>query len=254
MKKVVEYLKQLGLTEIEANLYQTLLQMGPTTVKDLADRSGVKRITAHFNIESLISKGLVTQTMEGARRKILAEPPDRIESLIQEKQSEILYLKSQFPNILNTIKTHYSSKPSDNEVSIKYYEGKKAVMNIYEDVVKSKELRSYVNCQLLTGIFTTNFDLFTRAHKNRNDMEVWEIMEDSKIARKYADQMSKQRYHYKVTPKNLSLSDSVIDYMMFDGKVAIVDLKSATSGIVISNVNYYNNAKAIFDFIWQILP
>ncbi|KKQ02042.1 MAG: hypothetical protein US11_C0001G0001, partial [Candidatus Roizmanbacteria bacterium GW2011_GWA2_36_23] len=46
MKKVTDYLVQLGLSEIEARLYQGLLEISPCTVMDVADHVSVKRITA----------------------------------------------------------------------------------------------------------------------------------------------------------------------------------------------------------------
>ena len=73
MKKITDYLQELGLTEIEAAVYQGLLETGPTTVKNLADHIGIKRITTHFNVESLIEKGLIIQTKSGTKRQIIAE-------------------------------------------------------------------------------------------------------------------------------------------------------------------------------------
>jgi len=35
MKKLTDYLEQLGLTPVEAKIYESLLETGPTSVMDL---------------------------------------------------------------------------------------------------------------------------------------------------------------------------------------------------------------------------
>jgi sugar-specific transcriptional regulator TrmB len=251
MKKITDYLQRLGLSETEAILYKGLLEKGSTTIKDLAQQTGIKRITAHFNIENLIDKGLVVQTMRGARRQIVAEPPERIYYLLEQKLDDVKSLQRKFPDLLKSLKpVHYQSK-ENKEVEIKYYEGKQAVLRIYAEALKAKEFRAYVNCCQLAQAFPKNIDIFLKTHKVRKEMRVWEIMERSPEALTYIKKMPKERYYYKIIPKGVNLS--VIDYMMFDGKVAIVDLEKNTTGIVISNKHYYNNAKAIYELVWKML-
>lgn len=250
IKKITDYLKELGLTEIEAILYQGLLETGPTTVMELAEHVGIKRITAHFNIKNLIEKGIVTQTIQGVRRQIVAEPPERLEYLIVKKEQEVKRIRDDFSPILQTISTLSHTNPSE-DLQIKYYEGKQSVMHIYEEALKAKEFRAYVNPQKLHEVFTDNMNLFIETHKRRKDMYVWEIMGNSSEARNYIKKMPKERYCYKLIPEGLDLS--IIDYMMFDGKVSIVTLEKHATGILISNEHYYNNAKALYEFVWQML-
>jgi predicted transcriptional regulator len=61
MKRIVDYLQQLGLSDIEAQLYKGLLEAGSTTIMDLANHVNMKRITVHFNIENLMKKALISR-------------------------------------------------------------------------------------------------------------------------------------------------------------------------------------------------
>jgi len=45
-----------------------------------------------------------------------------------------------------------------------------------------------------------------------------------------------------------------IDYLIYDGKVAMIDAAKGIGGIVIENDSFYQDAKAIHQFIWQFLP
>jgi sugar-specific transcriptional regulator TrmB len=252
MKKITDYLEQLGLSKIEAQLYQGLLEMGKTTIMELANHIGMKRITAHFNIESLIKKGLVIQTMEGARRYIIAEPPERFGYLVEQKLEYVKHLQEKLPDIIQTIGSNFPKANVSEDIEIKYYKGKDSVKVIYDEVLRAKEIRAYVNALEVAKIFPENMKIFIETHNKRKNMKIWEIMNKSPKAQDYAEQMAEGRYFYKFIPEYLDLS--VVDYMIYDGKVAIVNIKERATGLIISNQDYYDNAKAIFDFVWKMLP
>jgi len=254
MKKVQDYLEQLGLSPIEAKIYQGLLKHGPTTVKDLAACVGLNRVTTHFQINNLINKGLVIQIKKAARRQVAAEPPERLQYFIEQKEKQIRQLRNEFPDFLKTVEQNLPKNVKDEEVEVKFYRGKQGVKLLYEDVLNAKELRSYVNSKELIKVFPENTDKFINMHHTRENMVVWEIMNKSTLleAKKYIDRMVKERYHAKFVPANMDLS--IIDNMIYDGKVAIVNAREDPTGMIIINNDYYENAKAIFDFVWKMLP
>lgn len=253
MKKIEDFLQQLGLSEIEAKIYQGLLKLGPSTVKDLADHVDLNRVTTHFQINNLINKGLVIQLKKATRRQIVAEPPERLRYLIEQKEKQIKQLKDDFPDFIKTLQsTLPNSNTKDEEVEVKYYKGEQGCQQIYEDVLRAKEIRSYVNSKEIAKFFPNNIKLFIETQNQREDMIIWEIMNKSSVTGKYALSMTSKRYHFKYTPSSIDLS--VIDYMIYDGKVAIVNIRENPTGMIIINRDYYENAKAIFDFVWKMLP
>jgi len=70
MEKILEYLEQLDLSEIEAKLYLTLLETGPTSVRDIAAAIGIKRTTAYLYVDQLAEKGLITKMVHSSRPQI----------------------------------------------------------------------------------------------------------------------------------------------------------------------------------------
>lgn len=251
MKKVTDYLMSLGLTKIEGEIYQGLLQTGPTTVKELSEFLRMKRITTHFNVESLIEKGLIIQTMHGARRKIMAEKPEHIHFLIERKESELKELRQNYPVIRNIINT-IIPQTNTPKVEVKYYEGIKGVQLIYDDVLQAKQIRAYVNAMEVAKVFPNNMNMFIKTHTKRADMKIWEIMNRAPEVEKYAKKMTMGRYFYKFIPSSLNLS--IVDYLIYDNKVAIINIRENPTGMIIINTDYYDNAKAIFDFVWEMLP
>jgi sugar-specific transcriptional regulator TrmB len=253
MKQVNEYLKQLGLSDIESKLYLGLLETGSTTVMELANHVGIKRITAHFNVENLIQKGLVTETRKGARRQIVAEDPEKLQVLLDEKEISLRQLKNILPNVIQTITRELPKKSQTAEdVNVRYYEGKKGVKTIYEEVLSAQEVRSYVNLDKVYGIFPENVELFMTAMKENKDLKIWEIVEKSNTAERNTGMWAQSdQYRFKFAPENLHLYAA--DVMIYDGKVAVVNVTENASGVIFVNKDFYETSKNIFDFLWGII-
>lgn len=251
MKKVNDFLQQLGLSEIEANLYQGLTELGQTTIKDLADHVGIKRITTHFNIERLIEKGLVVQTKNGQKRNILAEKPEKLADLVDQKVNSTLLLKQQFPAVLQDLQAIGQSTGKVADTQIKYYEGKNGVRSIYQEVVKATELCSYVNISRIAEMFPENPQLFPE-NVEKGHLHMREIIEDSPISREYIKNTNPARYQYKFFPKQWNIS--LFDYMIFDGKIAMISGDENLSGIIIVNESLHRNAHVLFEMMWNMLP
>src|ERR1700691_3569790 len=105
MDKIVDYLKQLDLSEIEAKLYLTLLQTGPASVRDLAQTIDIKRTTAYFYIDQLVDKGLIMKLVRGSKKLVAANEPENLKSLVEAKLESAKTVQLGFPNILKALNT-----------------------------------------------------------------------------------------------------------------------------------------------------
>jgi len=80
-----------------------------------------------------------------------------------------------------------------------------------------------------------------------------EIIDNLPIAEREIELLSKnQNYSYKLMPKDMRLSGQ--DILIFDGNVAIVNIKETLNAVVLKSTDYYHNTKVLFDFIWRLLP
>ena len=84
-----QVLEQLGLTERETILYQTLLKLGPASIRDIAEQSGVNRGSAYESLKQLQSKGVVSYFPKGKRRFFMAENPEILLNLAEERKQNI---------------------------------------------------------------------------------------------------------------------------------------------------------------------
>lgn len=245
---------EFDLSRREITLYLNLVKYGPSTVFELAEVSNMNRSTTHVNIDSLTQKGLVNQIKRGrgSRRTIIPEPVEKLSLILRNKKAKIEAAEERLPQFAKELEALKDERVASKEIEVRRYSGKEEVRLIYDDIIKSKEIRSYANLVEVEKIFPENMQKFITAHEKNLDMCIWEIMEDSAETRKYASEMQSKRFSCRLTTKQLHLAS--IDYLLYDGKVAVIEATKGISGIVIENENFYQNAKAIHQFVWNSLP
>lgn len=253
-KNVLTYLQDFGLNDKEIIIYLSLLKYGPNTIMDLARKTEIKRSTTHNNVEELIKKGLVSQTNYGERRMVIAEDPDKLKFLLEQRKWEVSKLERSMDQIVSEILQVVPKAKENSEVEAKYYIGKEGTSLIYKEAFLAKELRSYVNLAAVAGVFPENSELFLKIqNKNRSKLMVKEIidgsLESAEIAKKFKTHAN---FQFKSAFQKLNLS--AIDILIYSNKVAFVNFKDNTvTGTVITNKDYYENSVAIFEFIWGII-
>lgn len=250
-KAVRSYLTEFGLNDKEVTIYLTLLKTGPSTIMDLSRKTGIKRSTTHNNVEELIKKGLVSQTNYGERRMAVAEDPEKLKFLLEQRKWEVQKLEKNMTDIVKGIYETIPQAKDTSKVEVKYYDGSMGVKLIYKEAFSSPELRSYVSLAEIAKVFPDNSELFKDV-KNKS-RKVMEIVDDSEESLKAAKEFSKDsNFKFKVSPSALNLS--AVDILIFEHKVALINFKDSVRGIVIENKDYWENMKAIFDYTWATLP
>jgi sugar-specific transcriptional regulator TrmB len=257
MEKIVDYLKQLDLSDVEAKLYLTLLQTGPTSVRDLAQTIDIKRTTAYFYIDQLVDKDLIMKLVKGSKKLVAANEPKNLEALVKTKLESAKAVSQGFPDILKTLNTTLPQKNNVNDAEIRYYKGKNGVKKIYEEALQANELRSFLNFEHINQALPDNGNLFVHALKNNENLIIHELFQDTPLSRKKVEEsqtnsLNHKNYFKKFLPKWVSLSAA--DILIYDGHVGIVNVGNQFTGNILKNKDYYNNSKELFDLVWKVLP
>ncbi len=251
MNNTPAQLQKFGLSEIESHIYLGLLEFGASTISDIAKKLDIKRTTTHINVESLIRKGLVSQTKHGVKRQLIAEPPENLAPILERRKSEIKSLERFLPDLIDSIHKDFPDTSAGEKTSIKYYEGKEAVQSIYREIVKAKKVYSFVNADQVYSVFPHNWDVFQTALEKSPELEMWEILEDSRSSRDYTGDFS-DRYHYLFTPEGITFSDT--DFMIFDCNVAIVHVDSQNpTAVIINSEAIAKGLIAVHKIVWNVL-
>lgn len=127
-EQLIKAVEDLGLSQKEARVYLANLAMGPATVQQIADQSGIKRVTTYVILESLANLGLVSQTSQGKKTFFNAEDPVSLRRLLDKKEQEVKEQKQNFADLLPELKT-LESLPSEAP-SVKYYDNPEGIKSI----------------------------------------------------------------------------------------------------------------------------
>ena len=124
-----EYLQKIGLSPKEARLYVSGLQLGPSTVQELARESDLKRTTIYEVIRSLQEKQLVNVSQRGNRNVYIMEDPENVELYLKQKEKVLQQIMPE----LESLKNRESKRPT-----VRIHEGRSGLEKIYNDMIKKE--------------------------------------------------------------------------------------------------------------------
>lgn len=252
MKQITDYLVKLGLSEIESILYQGLLEKKQTTIMELADHVGINRVTVHFNIGSLIKKGLVTQTMHGSRRRIMAEPPDSLQFFIDDKIKQLNSIKADFPKVLDYMNNQIPNQISDKTPFFKYYEGEKGFKEVCQrslDFAKG-EILFLSNLDEWYKVYTEQYD---KSHyipsRLKRKILLKMLVFPSPLTQKMQNEDKKLLRETKFLPLINKFNTTILIY---DNEVSMMMSNKPYTAIVINNKEYYYTFYSLFSTLWSM--
>lgn len=131
-----EIFKKLGLSEKEAGVYESSLELGPETVQKIAAKSGLTRTTAYPHIKSLIKRGLMTSSRRDKKTLFTAEPPENLSLLLDLQKKETEQLSFELEKIMPRLRLLFET--TEERPRIRLFEGKEGLMAMVNDFMKSK--------------------------------------------------------------------------------------------------------------------
>jgi sugar-specific transcriptional regulator TrmB len=254
MDNIVDYLKQLDLSNAEAKIYLMLLKSGPVSIRELAQTVDIKRTTTYFYIDQLVEKGLIVKLVRGSKKVVAANSPEDLKILVEEKLKNALAVQHAFPKILHMITASLPQAEHTFDSEIRNYKGKNGVKKLYAQALKAKELRSLVNIEEILSAFPENPDLFDEAVNHNPGMIMYEIVVQSPeaVARMKQATGRTKNYYFKFLPANMDIRST--DILIYDGNVSFIEIKNQTNAVTLHSKELYNNFILLFDYIWQTLP
>ena len=79
----------IGLGPRELSIYRALLALGPSSIRTIADRSGINRGTTYESLKQMQVQGIVTYLPKGKRRIFTAREPEVLLDLAEERRKRL---------------------------------------------------------------------------------------------------------------------------------------------------------------------
>lgn len=244
-----EVLRIFGLEPRETRLYLALLESGPASIRDIADRANINRGTTHELLKRMQQKGVVSYFPKGKRRHFSAEPPSRLKELALNHQQQVTEAMELLEDKVIPQLSHL--QPASGNADVHYYEGDDGIELVLKDIlstVSEQPERSYCvySAKAIRKHLYRPFPNYTRQRVkldiNVRVIAIGEGGEEAPLAdRKWIDEKS---------------SENAGSYIaIYPPKVALISLSEGDlpTAVVIQSPTIANTHQTIFNTLWNSL-
>jgi len=237
-------LLEIGFTDKEAGVYLALLEMGPSTVAEIGRQAKINRTTGYDIVEMLCSKGLANALAEGTVKKYVAEDPEKIIALFQDKFQEA---KAQFEASKKLLPELKSIFQKTEKPKVKFYEGKEEMKQAFEETLTAKETIVAYGSEAMDEALPDYTDKYIKLRVAKGIHAKGIVPNNPKI-QKFLSKNKEQLRETRSVPANKFNIDIEID--IFDNKVVIASWKENLA-IIIESQKIADAQKKIFELAWE---
>lgn len=241
-----ELLKKLGFSDKAVVIYLTLLQRGPSSVRELAEVSGINRGSVYDALKWLQEEDLVTYYKTDTKQHFVAEHPQKLLDVLALREQDLKRnehaLRGAIPELL-ALRNNGAERP------IARYYDQSALRAILEDVLESCEQSDELLYRIYSpaGIREYLYDDFP----SFSDARIGKGIRVQVIALGAGGETRglDERKWLGKAPEDPTY------IIIYPGKTAYISLDQhrAPIGVVIENSGVASTQAIIFDTLWEAL-
>lgn len=245
----IETLKQAGLTEAQAEVYEALLKHGEQAAGSLTKKTSLKRGLVYKVLEDLVELGLAEKSEKaGEVARFIAKHPAHLRELVESRQKELKDAELVLDGLLPSLVSQFNVISGQPGVSV--YEGEEALERVMADSVTSHtDIYSYVDPQSVDKYFGEINKKFLRARKEQLINKHLLVVDSPGIRTRY----TKEKYAYtevRVIPK--APEQFPVALQIYDKKVSyLVLLPERIIGVIIEDPYIYALQKFLFEQLYE---
>ena len=246
----------MGFSDKSVKIYLALLQLGPSSVRKLAEFCQLNRGTTYDTLKWLQEKGVVTFYQKQTKQYFVAENPEKLLNLAKNQEKELKEAQERISRAIPELQALYN-KGGERPVA-RYYE-KDELNRVLEDILttceedEEKTYRIY-SAEGVKEYLYENFSTFSDVRIAKGIMvKAISLGGDGELRgldeRKWlATGLDKQSKQVK---QDGHISETYI--IIYPGKTAYVSLNAQKEpiGVVIENDGVFETQKIIFDNLWN---
>jgi len=243
------FLQELGLSNKEANVYLTLLRRGPSSVRQLAEAANVNRGTTYDILKSLQDHGVVSFYDKDKKTYFVAEEPEAIVHILDDKKKSLHSLRRQFEHVLPQLSSIAKNSNGAKPVA-RYYHGAKAIRSILLEVladVEQLEKREYF-VYSSSSIAQHLYDAIPDYTKRRVQSEVSVLVIAFGPGGTINEELAERRW---ISKDEVAPTYTII----FGNKTAFISLDESSHphGVILEDSNLSETQTLLFKSLWETL-
>ena len=240
--RIYKELYKLGLSKKEAAVYVASLQLGTSTIQNIATVAAVNRATTYVLIEALVKRGLMHSVTYGKKSFFTAEEPDKLDFFIHEDKVKLEKKEALIKSIIPELEKIFDINKLENKTKVKFYDNAERGPDIIStDILKTtdgNELYTFYNYDLIPP--ELNFDFAKDLVKKRIRRDI--ITFSNFVSEKGKSVLSKNKKLIKDSKSVVNFIDNedlLKNYKIFLASIGkksiIVSLESEFMGIIINS-------------------
>lgn len=232
--------KELTINDEQAKVYLAALELGQANMKELAEKSGLKRTSVYNYVKELIGKKLMAT---GKKRKRTVYSAIHPNMLIEIEKARLAELHRNLPELL-AIYNKSKTKPR-----VTFYEGVDGIKEVLQDMLKEKQtVSAFSDFKHMAAVFGDYyFDVFPPERARRGIISR-NIVPDTPKARELAKTDAK----YLRETKFLPVPDLKTEINIYGNKVALNSYQSNPPfGVIIEDHDISETLRTIWQQLWN---
>lgn len=244
--QIITLLTELGLSPAEQTVYIALLE-GAVSVKEIQNKTAVKRPTVYYALGQLQQLGLVAKKLTRERQQYVLEPVEKIQTLIAQRKYDLEELEKQTAAFIY----RYKATAADGLETVIHYDTLDAVMQaiLYTLYAKDKTIYSIVPKNNFFENVSSNFKEQYVTEKQKYCIQtkaLWEHLPKQTIIKKYYTDL-------QMRPLPKTMCDRfATTVLIYDTKVLYISPNTQNPhALMINSVDHTLMTKAMFETVWQ---
>lgn len=234
----------IGLNEKEVKVYLSCLELGQTTVQNIARKAVINRATAYFVIDGLMQRGLMSSFQKGKKQYFIAADPERLVEILELEKENIEKKKESLRKLMPQLQS-LNNKQQGKPV-VKYYEGKEGIMAMVEEVSKpmKQRIRMAYSKDALDDVFSQKDLGRMREKRNRYDVK-------TRVVYTFKDGVLQSTPDGERRKVPLNKFPITSDIAVYDDKIRLASFAKRMVGIIIEDEEMTKSMRAVLDLAWE---
>lgn len=220
----------------EAKCYLALLTTGSASANEISRKSGVHRVSVYDALRGLREKGLISQITKANKLLFEAGNPDKITSIIEEKEAALKEAKKIVPELL------LDFRMAKEKQEVHSFKGLAGIKTVLQDILTSKTEVLDFGAEYKIKEFLPTFYPHWDKERVKNKIKM-RIVANIKIK---PTKIPLTTIKYVPEEFNSSVSTYV-----FDNKVAMVMWVEDPIGLLVEHKAVYESYKSYFEYLWR---
>lgn len=239
-----ETLLSLGLSKREVGVYSALLELGRGTVTQISRKAGINRTTGYDILDALAHKNLVRLSGKRPKEEYVAESPEKIISLLNEKLAETQRQLATAKEFLPQLKAMHTIQ---DRPQVRFYEGLEGLKEVYEDTLTSPETILAYAC--VDDMHKTLPNYFPEYYKRRarKNISIRAIIPETKVGLARAELDAEEKRDTALVPPDKYYFSPEIN--IYGNKVMVASWREKL-GIIIESNEIADAMKKIYELAW----